>query len=342
MRKWCISVDLEPRLPVFVPLIAWVLLAAMASAQAQAPSAPNRLGQRFVAIPAGTYPMGSSDTPEQLARDFPGYPLERLRDLADEGPAHRVRLPAYELGQTEVTRGQFRRFLAESGHVPQSLGDGGGYGYDPAHRGGDAFAGRDPRYSWLNPGFAQDDEHPVVNVTFHDAQAMAAWLTKVEGRRYRLPTEAEWEVACRAGQPNRWPHGNAPEGLKGQANVFDARSARDWAQWQAFALPHDDGFAFTAPVASFAPNPWGLHDMAGNVWEWVQDWHANYEVPADGVRNNPQGPADGSVRVRRGGSWHTWGLYSRCSYRNWNSEDTRYVLVGFRLARDIAPTTMAQ
>lgn len=296
-------------------------------------SAPNSLGQRFVQVPAGRYPMGSADSLTALQRDFPAYATERLQALRDEAPAHSVRLRAFEIAETEVTRGQFREFLRESGRAPDSAGSGGGYGYDPQHKGPDTFAGRDPRYDWAHTGFPQDDRHPVVNVSWHDAQAFAAWLSAREGRRYRLPTEAEWEVACRAGRTSRWPQGDAPRVLQGQANLFDAAARPLWSQWSSFAMPWDDGQVFTAPVASFAANPWGLHDMVGNVWEWVQDWYEAY--PDQALRDNPRGPDDGSVKVRRGGSWHSWALYSRCSYRNWNSPESRYVLLGFRLVREL-------
>jgi formylglycine-generating enzyme required for sulfatase activity len=243
------------------------------------------------------------------------------------------------MGQHEVTVGQFRQFVEASGYVPESIADGtGGYGwragYDPTTtKRGEAFEGRDPRYSWRNPGFLQDDDHPVVNVTWNDAQALAAWLSQTERRRYRLPTEAQWEYACRAGSRTRYSAGDDPALLARAGNLFDASSARYWPQWLPMALSADDTFAFTAPVGSFAPNAWGLYDMHGNAWEWVADWYGE-DYYARSPIDDPQGPAEGNVRVRRGGSWHTWGLYARSSYRNWNAPDTRYTLVGVRLVRE--------
>lgn len=300
----------------------------------------NSLDMAFVKIPAGEFLMGSDESPAALAAAFPQLPPERFAKLGDEAPVHRVRIThAFWLGQTEVTVGQFRRFLAASGYVPESVADGtGGYGwradYDPASSPrGDAFEGRQPRYSWVNPGFAQTDEHPVVNITWNDAQALAAWLTKTEGRHYRLPTEAEWEYACRAGTRSRYSSGDDPQSLLKAANVFDADSARFWPRWQAMALQGSDGYAFTAPVASFAPNAWGLYDMHGNAWEWVADWHGD-DYYAHSPLDDPQGPAEGVVRVRRGGSWHTWPFYARAAFRNWNDPGTRYTLVGMRLLRE--------
>ncbi len=300
----------------------------------------NSIGMAFIKLPAGEFLMGSDEAPEALAGAYPQLPSERFGQLGDEQPVHRVRITrAFWMGQYEVTVGQFRSFVEASGYVPESIADQtGGYGwradYDArSTKRGDAFEGRDPRYSWRNPGFAQDDTHPVVNVTWNDAQALAAWLSKTEGKRYRLPTEAEWEYACRAGTRTRYSTGDDPATLLKVANVFDASSARYWARWAPMALPGDDGFAFTAPVGSFAPNAWGLHDMHGNAWEWVADWYGEdyyKRAPTD----DPQGPLEGEVRVRRGGSWHTWGLYARSSYRNWNAPDTRYTLVGIRLVRE--------
>lgn len=315
------------------------LLLAGCAAPAPPMAAPgdvvvNTLGMRLVLVPAGSFSMGSAVPFETLQRLYPAVEPERLRDLADEAPVHEVRImrPFY-MAQHELTVGQFAAFLQRSGHVPESIADGtGGYGYNPAHpaptsAGGDAFEGRDPRYSWRNPGFAQGPDHPVVNVTWHDAQALALWLSRQEGRRYRLPTEAEWEYACRAGDTRQHP---VPDALRGQANVFDRDAAVLWPQWQPQASPFHDGFVFTAPVGTFAPNGFGLHDMLGNVWEWTADWYAP-DAYARMPQTDPQGPEDGGVKVRRGGSWHTWPLYARCSYRNWNAPTTRYTLVGIRL-----------
>ena len=329
---------MNPGILLFL-LASPLLLAACASG----PLAPvpevieNSLGMKFVRVPAGEFLMGSDETPQALARDYPLYEARRFLELTDEAPVHRVRISRpFLLGQHEVTVGQFRRFLQASGHVPESVADGtGGYGYNPAYdpalsQRGDLFEGRDPQYSWRNPGFAQDDTHPVLNVTWNDAVAMGRWLSQLEGRRYRLPTEAEWEYACRAGSASRYPGGNLPQSLAQVANTFDTDAAVHWPALRAHALPAADGHAFTAPVGSYQPNAFGLHDMLGNAWEWTADWHdeAYYAAspPAD-----PPGPADGTVRVRRGGSWHTWALYARCSYRNWNSAQTRYTLVGIRL-----------
>ncbi len=300
----------------------------------------NSLGMQMLRIPAGEFLMGNDATPQQLARLYPAYPPARLQALGDEAPVHRVRIThAFYMAQHEVTVEQFARFVQASGYVPESVADGtGGYGYNPQYDPAtsprhDAFEGRLPRYSWQNPGFAQSGEHPVVNVSWNDAVALARWLSQTEQRRYRLPTEAEWEYACRAGTRTQYHSGDDPATLAAVANVFDADSAARWPQWQAFALPTHDGYAFTAPVGRFAPNAFGLQDMHGNVWEWTADWHDDTYYARSPV-DDPQGPADGSVKVRRGGSWHTWPLYARCAYRNWNSQSTRYTLVGIRLVMD--------
>jgi sulfatase modifying factor 1 len=323
-----------------------LMAAALAGTAVRAVSAPpehmvDSAGMTLVRVPAGEFLMGSDEGPEALANAFPQYDPARFAEFGDERPVHRVRVTrAFWLGRHEVTVGEFQRFVEASGYVPESVADGtGAYGFnarfDPSgSEGGDAFEGRDTKYSWRNPGFPQGPDHPVVNVTWNDAMAMARWLTRQEGVIYRLPTEAEWEYAARAGTQSRFQGGEAPDGLLQSANLFDRTSAVHWPHWARFALGGEDGFAFTAPVEQFAPNAFGLYDMHGNVWEWCGDWHAE-DYYARSPVDDPQGPSEGSVRIRRGGSWHTWALYARSSFRNWNSPQTRYTLLGFRLLREM-------
>lgn len=300
----------------------------------------NSLGMQFVLIPSGEFMMGSDEPAEVLARDFPLLERKRFDELVDEAPVHKVCItkPFY-LGRHEVTVAQFRRFVEASGYKPEAEADGtGGYGYnrnydpDKSER-GDAFEGRSPLYSWRNPGFTQGADHPVVNVTWNDAQALARWLSENEGVRYRLPTEAEWEYAARGGTATRYHSGHDAQSLLKVANLFDADAGQNWPKWQSHALQGHDGYAFTAPVGSFLPNAFGLYDVHGNVWEWCADWYDENYYSRSPV-NDPTGPASGNVRVRRGGSWHTWPFYVRSSYRNWNSANTRYTLVGIRLVRE--------
>ncbi|NCT95986.1 MAG: formylglycine-generating enzyme family protein [Comamonadaceae bacterium] len=323
-----------------MPPLALPALPLLLAACAAPPPASDTLGIAFVRVPAGEFSMGSDEPASRLAASYPGLEPSRFEGLSDEAPVHRVRITRpFEMARHEVTVGQFRAFLQRSGHVPESIADGtGGYGYNPAYDPAttprrDAFEGRSPRYSWQNPGFAQGDDHPVVNVTWNDATALARWLTQQEGRTYRLPTEAEWEYACRAGGTGRYQHGDDPAGLVRVGNTFDADAAANWPAWRARALPGHDGHAFTAPVGRYAPNAFGLYDLHGNVWEWVSDWYGE-DYYARSPTDDPQGPADGSVKVRRGGSWHTWPLYARCGFRNWNTVQTRYTLVGIRLVRE--------
>lgn len=300
----------------------------------------DQTGIEFVHIPAGNFEMGTSEPIEVLMLSYPKLEGLRARQLLDETPSHDVRISKdFYLGKYEITVDQFTKFVKESGYIPESIDDKtGGYGFNPAYdrtrpESADAFEGRNPKYSWMNPGFPQQPNSPVTNVTWNDAVAMAKWLSRKEGVPYRLPTEAEWEYACKAGRDTRYPNGNSPEGLIQIANTFDQDALPYWMRWHDMALKGSDGFAFTAPVGKFPPNQFGLHDMLGNVWEWVSDWYdeATY---AKSERKNPMGPETGTEHVRRGGSWHTWSLYARCGFRNWNTPSSRYPLLGFRLLRE--------
>jgi len=202
--------------PFTLPSLALgcALAALSASVTASGPQA-NSLGMQFVRVPAGSFWMGNAESPESLARAYPQLEAKRFTLLADEGPVHQVHISkAFELGRHEVTVGQFRQFLQASGYQPESERDGtGGYGYNPAYdpattQRGDAFEGRDLRYSWRNPGFAQGDDHPVVNITWNDAQALAAWrsgdLAEVQRLNdWVLQTRESAELQLQTGQMGR-------------------------------------------------------------------------------------------------------------------------------------------
>ncbi len=160
---------------------------------------------------------------------------------------------------------------------------------------------QDAKYTWRNPGFAQTDEHPVVNVSWNDAVAFCEWLSKQEGKRYRLPTEAEWEYACRAGSTTRFSNGDDPERPGDVGNVADGTAKAKYPKWNG-TITARDGYVYTAPVGTFRPNGFGLYDMHGNVWEWCSDWY-DQSYYANSPVEDPQGPATGSDRVVRGGGW---------------------------------------
>jgi formylglycine-generating enzyme required for sulfatase activity len=183
-----------------------------------------------------------------------------------------------------------------------------------------------PEFTWRSPGFEQTDDHPVVCVSAADAAAFAAWLSEKDGRAYRLPTEAEWEYACRAGAASKYHFGDDPEQLATHANVADAAAKRLFPGWTALAA--DDGYVYTAPVGRFARNRFGLHDLHGNVWEWCSDWFGEYPPAA----TDPTGPADGAMRVIRGGSWFHTAWFARSAERSNSQPAIRSSILGFRLA----------
>jgi formylglycine-generating enzyme required for sulfatase activity len=292
-----------------------------------ATSITNSIGMTFALIPQGEFMMGS-DASDPYAE----YSDEFLDAQSGKKEKHRVPITkAFYMGIHEVTRGQFRRFVAEAGYQTEAEKDGsGGWGWNEQAN----QTEQDPRYTWWNSGFKQTDEHPVVNVSWNDAQEFINWLSRKEGKVYRLPTEAEWEYACRAGSAARSPFIDNPDGLAAVGNVADATGKEKFPDW-TWAVAAHDGFVFTAPVGRFDPNAWGLFDMYGNVWEWCWDGYA-----ADYYRKSPmedpQGVDGASDRMSRGGGWSSGPGHCRSAERGRFAQAYRFNHLGFRLARNMA------
>ena len=242
----------------------------------------------MAAIPAGQFTMGRDDSAHE-----------------DQRPAHTVTISAFYMDTTLVSVADFRRFVALAGH--QTTAESLGFGM-VAYEGLDDWEWvKVPGASWQHPWGPDDPDHtqaddePVVMVSWDDAVAYCAHHGK------RLPTEAEWEYAMRAGaEGTRFPWGDAPQRPDGQwgLNFWQGRDH----------LKNDllDGHRYTAPVRAFPPNAWGLHDVAGNAWQWTADWYSAeiYAADAAGV-TDPTGPTEGWARVARGGSW--WCSETACS-----------------------------
>lgn len=251
----------------------------------------NSVGMKLVLIPAGEFEMGS--------------PISEEGRGEDEGPVHRVRItkPFY-LGMREVTVGEFKEFVNETGHKTDA--EKGTKLHAFTKPGGYKIIGKgtweyETDLSWLQPGFGQTEAHPVVLVSHTDATAFCEWLSQKEGKTYRLPTEAEWEYACRAGTKTRYWYGNDADALQKHAN---------------------------------APNAFGIQNMHGNVWEWCLDRYGGsyYE---DSPLEDPPGPSDGPYRVGRGGGFSDEPGSLRSAHRRRAELEYRRNDVGFRVVREI-------
>ena len=284
----------------------------------------NSIGMKLIYVRPGEFFMGSIETPEELAKKYGA----RIYAYEGEAPCQLVVLTeGFWMGQTEVTRGQFRTFVAETGYRTRA----------ERHRVGGGIDKQGWRWIeglyWDNPGIPQTDEHPVVQVCWEDAVAFCQWLSKKEQREYDLPTEAQWEYACRAGTDTAYSWGDDLAGGKLYANMVDDAAHRWIKQFGVSTddrCPYDDGFATTAPVASLRPNPWGLYDMHGNVNEWCRDWY-DKEYYAGSPGFDPPGPIAGVHRSLRGGSWIRHGRICRSASRHSISPFFRSVARGFRV-----------
>jgi formylglycine-generating enzyme required for sulfatase activity len=267
----------------------------------------------MVLVPAGSFVMGDDN------------------GLDDEKPAQKVTIakPIY-LGRCEVTIEQFRRFIDATSYATDAekgTGFQGAFGWDRET----VDFKMNEEYSWRNTGFSQSDSHPVVNVSWNDAMEFCNWLSHKEGKTYRLPTEAEWEYACRAGTTTRYFHGDDSEGLEKVGNVADADFESQFPELEG-VIKDSDGYAYTSPAGSFVPNSFGLYDMHGNVWEWCADWYAP-EHYAKSPTDNPGGPAAGEERVYRGGGWFNCARGCRSASRSGSAPENRNLTLGFRISR---------
>lgn len=217
----------------------------------------------------------------------------------NEKPVHEVCVSDFAIGKYEVTNAQYRA-------------------YNPKYSSGN-YKGRD-----LN-----GDNQPVVNVNYKDeAAAFTSWLSGKSGRKYRLPTEAEWEYAARAGTTGRNYWGSGLGNPCAYANIHDMTSKRVFPELTTKNHSCKDGYEVSAPVGSYKPNAFGLYDMMGNVWEWVGDWYGDY---GSGKQIDPQGAPTGWARVIRGGSWFNTPQHARSAKRSHIDPGFRLHNLGFRL-----------
>jgi len=302
-------------------ILCWVVFAAVPPTQLSA-ATPNTIRDcaecpELVVVPRGRFMMGSDDG--EAGRS--------------EGPIHEVKIRAFALASTEVTVAEFRKFVAATGYqVPvgcrvqaDKIVKGERVGWDDRRDAG-----------WQAPGFVApiSEDLPVVCVGHADARAYAAWLSRIAGKTYRLPSEAEWEYAARGGGRGIYSWGNNADLGCGYANTYD-RSGRRQLDFGWSYVDCEDGYAELAPVARFKPNAFGLYDMIGNVWEWTADcYQETYDTtPRDG--SAVTGDADCAKWTVRGGGWMTRPSRNRLTFRGRDPVDARYSYFGFRVARNL-------
>ncbi len=266
-----------------------------------------------------------------------GSPASEKGRQSDEGPQHQVTIGrAFALGKTEVTVVDFQRFVKATSYRTDAEKNAGG------HKGCWAYVRDDKKNtwtwrewaSWRKPSKykANLDKHPVACISWNDTQAYINWLNTSTGKSYRLPSEAEWEYAARAG--TRWPRywGESLAVTCRYANVADDTRDDAGYGWNE-KFPCSDGHAFAVTVGRFHPNSFGLYDMLGNVWEWTEDCGSDgYSgAPTDGSARTGNCP----VRVLRGGSWSYGPQYVRSATRFRYLADFRVDYLGFRIARSL-------
>jgi sulfatase modifying factor 1 len=318
-----LETDLQPR-----PLAAPLALAGDQAAREQTPASEpvvNTLGMKLSRIPAGEFVMGGDESLAELSEAFvmPDFFVQRW--FAAERPTHPVRITRpFLMGVYEVTNGEFGKFAEATGYKTEAELDGkGGFGLK-----GKGIA-QSPDFTWRSWGLDRGDDCPVVNVTWNDAVAFCKWLSEREGKKYRLPTEAEWEYACRADTETRFYNGDDPQALVTIGNVPDATFKKAFSSTN-FSVDAKDGYVLTAPVGRFRPNRFGLYDMTGNVSEWCSDW-CDTDYYASSPKADPTGPAAGSSRVIRGGSWLYFPVLCRSSARISDEPGFRRLYTGFRI-----------
>ncbi len=299
---------------------------------------------RMILVAGGEFEMGS---------EFYRTVLDKNEQVffQDESPIHKVRITrSFWVAETETTVAQFRRFVQETGYVTEAELSGISLGeysetVTPAGK-SSASWGQGKRLCWKNPGYRQDDTQPVTHVSWNDAQAFCQWLMDKTGRHYRLLSEAEWEWAAGNKARTRYSWGeNEPKGKQG-GNIADMAFQEAFPNWKYPVLgTYMDNFVFPAPVGSYLPNSFGLFDMTGNVWEWVEDLYSPTYYKTSPIEDpkGPEKPPVGSEvkRVHRGGGFD-WELpYLRVAKRRAAPPQSTSVHVGFRIALDAEPSRNA-
>lgn len=234
----------------------------------------------------------------------------------DQTPVRAIMLDGFAISQKEITVGQFRTFVKETGYTTSAEKYGGCWKTNSEGK-----LAKEERATWRNPGFQQEEDHPVVCVSWTDAREFADWIDA------RLPTEAEWEYAARSGgQKIRYPWGNVFTG--DTLNFADRNTSFPWSEAST-----DDGYRQTAPVGSYSQNEVGLYDMGGNVAEWCQDWYQP-DYYSMSSKQNPDGPSQGEKRVYRGGSWRDHATDSQTTVRRKAKPNLPTGYLGFRVVWD--------
>ena len=306
--------DIVPihRLAILLGIIG--LAACTASSPQRSPAQAILAGLRMVALPGGEYRMGD------VAGNGGG----------DEQPVHAVRVAPFMLAATEVTIGQYAAFAQATGYETDAERNADGKSGCAVLDVGVSMPANQSGTSWRNPGFPQSDDQPVVCLSFADVQAFIVWLSGETGQVFRLPTEAEWEYAARAGSEAAFPWGDDADAGCEFANGADETPGPTGKSWDQ-RIHCRDGYVYTAPVGSFRANAFGLHDMIGNVWEWTADcYHPNYQgAPGDG---RAWVAPDCAKRSIRGGGWPYPAGFLRSSNRGGSNAKLRANDRGFRLA----------